>query len=308
MNPALPEGGAAWMVLCMACTALAVGIAIRQGRGKRLGGEASGRRLASAGGGLPWVWRLTLPGLRRMSWCARPVLGWHSRPRLETLLQSAGLASVLDPLVLRTAQCLLTALAMLVGIAAMLLQEAAAASAWYWLGVAAGALAAWHWPCLRLVARARERRRQMSADLPLVLEMLALCLAGGQHFNGAMQQIARHAPRGALHQEFLLALAEISQGRSRVDAIRLLARRTGLPALRRFAAVLAQADGLGMALGPLLRAQARQMQDERFQRAEKQAMEAPVKMLLPLMTCIFPCTFLVLAYPIMHYLQPGAIG
>lgn len=310
--------GGIWLWLCMVGIALAVGMAVSQWQqGDRV--NRAEPVAASTSLPMPWVWRFALPVLQRFSWCARPWLGWRAQQRLAELLQEAGLARGLEPLMLRTAQCLLGLMAALMsGLVIWCLSspgfgnEAGLLSGRFFPTAAGmmlgGGLAGWHAPGVSLRARARERRRQMAAELPLVLEMLALCLAGGQHFNGALQQMARHAPRGALQQEFAQAWAEIMQGRPRVEAIRILARRTGLPAMRRFAAALAQAEGLGMALGPLLRAQARQLQDERIQQAEKQAMEAPVKMLLPLMTCIFPCTFLVLAYPVMHYLQAGLSG
>lgn len=315
---AVPSGrqGSVWLWLCMASAALALGLAVGQSRLGRKRTDTAPAASADALSVLPGGWRLVLPVLRRLSWCAQPWLGWQARQRLTWLLQEAGLNPALDAVLLRTAQCLLgTLLAMAAGLGVWHLLHADGGSGpaakhlgLIWLTLPAGLLAGWHAPRLSLAARVRERRRRMAADLPLALEMLALCLAGGQHFNGALQQMTRHAPRGVLQQEFALAWAEIMQGRPRVEAIRILAQRTGLPAMRRFAAALAQADSLGMALGPLLRAQARQLQEERIQQAEKQAMEAPVKMLLPLMTCIFPCTFLVLAYPVMHYLQEGVAG
>jgi tight adherence protein C len=61
---------------------------------------------------------------------------------------------------------------------------------------------------------------------------------------------------------------------------------------------LAQAERLGMSLGPLLRAQAERQSSERFARAETLAMQAPVRMLFPMVLCIFPCTFLVIGFPI----------
>ena len=67
-----------------------------------------------------------------------------------------------------------------------------------------------------------------------------------------------------------------------------------------------QAERMGMNLGPVLRAQADQRRSERFLRAEKLAMEAPVKMLFPLIAFIFPCTFLVLFFPIvMKFMNSG---
>ena len=68
---------------------------------------------------------------------------------------------------------------------------------------------------------------------------------------------------------------------------------------------MAQADALGMSLGPLMRGQAAQCRTDRFQHAERLAMEAPVKMLLPLIGCIFPCTFIVLGFPIAWQLLPA---
>ena len=78
------------------------------------------------------------------------------------------------------------------------------------------------------------------------------------------------------------------------------------PAIAGLVSALVQADGLGMSLGPVLRAQAEQRRAERFARAEKLAMEAPVKLLLPLIAFIFPCTFAVLAFPIaIKFMQMG---
>jgi tight adherence protein C len=67
-----------------------------------------------------------------------------------------------------------------------------------------------------------------------------------------------------------------------------------------------QGELMGSSLGPVLRAQADQRRIERFQRAEKLAMEAPVKMLGPLILFIFPCTFVVIGFPIvMKFLASG---
>src|SRR5699024_6199616 len=90
----------------------------------------------------------------------------------------------------------------------------------------------------------------------------------------------------------------IRAGVTRSEALHQWAQRTSLPAVSQLVSTLGQADQLGMSLGPLLRAQSEQRRTERFQRAEKLALEAPVKMLFPLVCCIFPCTFLIIAFPI----------
>jgi tight adherence protein C len=65
---------------------------------------------------------------------------------------------------------------------------------------------------------------------------------------------------------------------------------------------------MGASLGAALRGQAEQRRVERFQRAEKLAMEAPVKLIGPLMMFIFPVTFIVLGFPIvMKFLNSGVV-
>jgi tight adherence protein C len=87
-------------------------------------------------------------------------------------------------------------------------------------------------------------------------------------------------------------------GRIRTDALQRLERRMGVAALTAAVAVIAQAEATGVSLAPVIRAQSMRGTQERFARAEKLAMEAPVKMLAPLVLCIFPCTFIVVGFPI----------
>ena len=102
------------------------------------------------------------------------------------------------------------------------------------------------------------------------------------------------------------AVRDVRAGRSRTDALRTLADRMDEAVISSFVAAVIQAEQTGMALGPILRAQAEQRRNERFSRAEKLAMEAPVKLLFPLIAFIFPCTFLVLGFPIaMKFLHMG---
>src|SRR5690606_21822443 len=114
----------------------------------------------------------------------------------------------------------------------------------------------------------------------------------------ALQEAARHGPPGPLRDELRHSLADMRAGVVRHEALRQLAGRTGLQSVQQWVTVLGQADQLGMSLGPLLRAQSEQRRNERFLRAEKLALEAPVKMLFPLVCCIFPCTFLIIGFPI----------
>jgi tight adherence protein C len=98
--------------------------------------------------------------------------------------------------------------------------------------------------------------------------------------------------------EFIRVMRDLRAGRARADALRGLADRLGLPAISSLVSALLTAEKQGASLGKILRAQAEQRRNERFLRAERLAMEAPVKMLLPLLLFIFPCTFLILFFPV----------
>jgi tight adherence protein C len=113
-------------------------------------------------------------------------------------------------------------------------------------------------------------------------------------------------PKGVLRSEIQRVLRDIRAGKARADALRGMAERLNEPNVTHFVTAVIQAERMGMNLGPVLRAQADQRRSERFLRAEKLAMEAPVKMLFPLIAFIFPCTFIVLFFPIaMKFMHPG---
>ncbi|CAM4016511.1 Type II secretion protein F [Bordetella tumbae] len=159
---------------------------------------------------------------------------------------------------------------------------------------------------VRLRADVRRRRKSIDRDLPFVLDMMTLCVESGLGLHSALQQAERHGVPGYLREELVHALSDMRAGMPRVAALRALADRCNCPSVHRWIAALIQADGLGMSIGMLLREHASQCRTDRFQRAEKLALEAPVKMLLPLIACIFPCTFIVLAFPIVMQMWQAA--
>jgi len=158
-------------------------------------------------------------------------------------------------------------------------------------------LAAWM-PWRALARKGAQRRRFMQREFPFLLDMATLCVEAGLSLQGALQEAAQHGPPGPLRDELRRSLADMRAGVVRHEALQQLAGRTGLHAVQQLVTALGQADQLGMSLGPLLRAQSEQRRSERFLRAEKLALEAPVKMLFPLVCCIFPCTFLIIGFPI----------
>ena len=169
-----------------------------------------------------------------------------------------------------------------------------------------GFLLGFAYPAIWLKDRIDVRRRQALKSLPFMLDLVTLCVESGLNLTGAIQQAVDKGPTGALKDEFARLLRDIRTGKSRSEALRELASRMAMPAISSFVATLIQAEATGMSLGPILRAQADQRRVERFARAEKLAMEAPVKLLFPLIFFIFPCVFAILMFPIvMKFLASG---
>jgi tight adherence protein C len=213
----------------------------------------------------------------------------------------ADLDFALEPEQFLAAQWLLAAL--LAGLAAFIL------TAWQqnpWWEMITAAAAGWLFPRLWLRDRIAVRRRSVLRELPFTLDIVTLCVEAGLTLPNAFQQAVAKGPPGSLRDELARVLRDLRAGKGREQALRSLATRLDYAATTQLVSGLIQADSLGMNLGPILRAQAEQRRVERFARAEKLAMEAPVKMLLPLIACIFPCTFLILGFPIaMKFMRMG---
>ncbi|MBC9070769.1 type II secretion system F family protein [Thauera sp. CAU 1555] len=176
----------------------------------------------------------------------------------------------------------------------------------YWQAGLCGALFGWLYPAIWLRDTIQSRRRELLKALPFFLDIITLCVEAGLNFQGALHQAVLKGPRGVLRDEFQRVLRDVRAGKPRAEALRTLAQRVSEGPVTNFVASVIQAERLGMNLGPVLRAQADQQRVERFLRAEKLAMEAPVKMLFPLIAFIFPCTFIVLFFPIVvRFMEAG---
>lgn len=169
-----------------------------------------------------------------------------------------------------------------------------------------GALGGWIYPLIWLNDRLGARKRELIKSLPFFLDIITLCVEAGLNLQGAMNQAVLKGPKGALREEFQRVQRDVRAGKGRAPSLRDMADRLNEASVTNFVTAVIQAESMGMNLGPVLRAQADQRRTERFLRAEKLAMEAPVKMLLPLITFIFPCTFIVLFFPIaMKFMHSG---
>lgn len=139
---------------------------------------------------------------------------------------------------------------------------------------------------------------QVLKNLPNFLDMLTLAIESGCNLTVGITIAVEKTPDNPLRRAFARLLREIRSGRTRIDALRSLEDRLDLPPVQSLVSALVQAEKTGASMGTVLRAQSTQRTNERFMRAEKLAMEAPTKMLGPLILCIFPCTFIVIGFPI----------
>lgn len=151
-------------------------------------------------------------------------------------------------------------------------------------------------PLLLLSKKIAARKRSIQKDLPDVLDLLTVSVEAGLGFDGALAKLSEKM-KGALVEEFSRVLQEIRMGVARRQAVVDMGTRCAVPDLSLFTASLVQADQLGVSIGNVLRVQSAAMRQKRRQRAEEQAMKAPIKMLLPMVMFIFPSLFVVLLGP-----------
>jgi tight adherence protein C len=151
-------------------------------------------------------------------------------------------------------------------------------------------------PDLLLYNAGLKRQDQLRTGLADALDMLTVCMEAGQSFDGALLQVARSV-EGPIAGEFARVLSEIQIGRTRGQAFQGMGERTTPPEVKTFVSAIVQADRLGLPVANVLREQAREMRLVRRQRAEEKAQKIPVKILFPMLFCIFPALLVVVIGP-----------
>lgn len=192
-------------------------------------------------------------------------------------------------------------------VATLVVPPALAAAWWMARGGPGGALlvlawsaaAGWLAPKLYLRLRASARRREIERNLPDALDLLVVCVEAGLGINQAIARMSdeiRHFSP-ATGEEFSLVNLELRAGVPRADAMRNLGTRMGVAELRSLSTMLVQADRFGTSIGQALRVHADTARQKRQQRAEEAAAKTSVKLIFPLVLCIFPTIFVVILGP-----------
>jgi tight adherence protein C len=259
----------------------------------------------------PLGFRLMWHPIQWLSHFIAPLIGAKSHRQMQEQLQQAGMDYTLSPAQIHSARlwCGLI-VAMLAGWTTYTLTHinpgATTNNNTTLQAMVVGLLMGYLYPKLWLSDIIKRRKTELIKALPFYLDIITLCIEAGLNMQSAIQQAVGKGPKGVLRDEFQRVLRDIRAGKTRADSLRAMATRLGENSISSFCSAVIQAESMGMNLGPMLRAQADQRRSERFLRAEKLAMEAPVKMLFPLIAFIFPCTFIVLFFPIvMKFMHSG---
>jgi tight adherence protein C len=164
------------------------------------------------------------------------------------------------------------------------------------IGAPLGAAAGFGGPDLMIYNMGLKRQHELLLSLPDVLDTLVISVEAGLGFDAAMAQVAEHG-KGPMAREMVRVLREMQIGAARAQALRALAARTTVTELRTFVTAVVQAGELGVPIAGVLREHAREMRVRRRQRAEELAQKVPIKILFPVLFCLFPSLFVVILGP-----------
>ncbi|HEX2375385.1 MAG TPA: type II secretion system F family protein [Actinomycetota bacterium] len=151
-------------------------------------------------------------------------------------------------------------------------------------------------PNIVLANAVQRRQGELRSALADSIDLLTICVEAGLGFDAALAHVSKNTT-GPLADEFYRTLQEVQLGRSRNEAMRNLADRSNVPELRAFVLAMVQADIFGVSVANVLRVQAKDMRVKRRQLAEERAMKVPIKVLFPVLFCIFPALFVVILGP-----------
>lgn len=165
-----------------------------------------------------------------------------------------------------------------------------------WAGL--GAFLGFQFPLLQLKQEGEQRRKAILRALPSMLDLLTICVEAGLSLQAALIKVVEKARPGPFRDELDQVLREIQFGRPRAEALKAMAGRVDLKEVHSVVLGMVQAEAMGTSVAKNLRIQSEIARENRWSRAQEQAMQAPVKLTFPLVLFIFPVIFIVIFGPV----------
>jgi tight adherence protein C len=257
------------------------------------GGEARPMTLEEVELQRPFTERFLRPALVRLGSIMSRSTPQKQRQDLQNKLDLAGRPGNLTPedfgAIRIVGAAVLAAVGLLLG---FLLQN----TLYLVLLLAAGAVLGYFAPQLWLQQKVDARRTEIQKGLPDAMDLLVIAVDAGLGFDAALARVTDKY-RNALSDEFAKVLREVNLGRPRLEAMDEMGRSSGVEDLHNFIQAVIQSEQFGTGIGKILRIQADEMRRKRRQRAQEKAAQATLKMMLPMVGCIFPTLWIVLLGP-----------
>jgi tight adherence protein C len=248
---------------------------------------------------LPFSYRILRPTIKGFGKGLANMLPANFLASIQRSLIMAGSSMTAATFVTSWAVCT----ALFAGLAIVALAALGGASAQGFLGLPVTGAIGFSLPLFWLRSAVRSRQKRIVKNLPDAMDLITTCVEAGLGLDAALAKVGEQM-KGPLSKELSQTLLEVSMGRLRREALSDLGQRTGVQELISFVNAIIQAEQLGVSIGHVLKVQSEQMRTHRRQRAEQLAHEAPIKMMFPLVMCIFPAFMLVILGPAVIRIGP----
>jgi len=253
----------------------------------------------------PFMDRVIRPALKRLGGLIEQTMPDNARKQIHANLQIAGRPGGMSAADFIAIRYVLTGALCSVGILVGGLTQNRIVLA---TGAAVGAIVGLYAPVFWLRFRRNQRRSEIQIDLPDVIDVLVVCVEAGLTFEGAIEKVVEKYDH-ALASEFGRVMQEVRLGRPRLEALEDLGRRTGVEDLNNFVQAIVQSEQLGSGVARILRIQSDEVRMRRLVAAQERGAKASLKMLLPMLGCIFPTLWVILLGPAallaLHFLRNG---
>lgn len=162
-------------------------------------------------------------------------------------------------------------------------------------------------PDLYLKRKITKRKKEIIRVLPETIDLLGLCIEAGLDFTSAVKWVAEKTPSTALMEELVFVLEEIKWGKPRIQALKDMSRRLDIPEISSFVQTIIQAERMGTPVAEAFTILSEDARAQRFHRGERIALQAPIKILIPLIFCIMPVIGIVIGGPILLQFMTGGL-